>query len=125
MGNTLGRDPTINPIKVTNVDFLKFNNKYLINFEKKIIPIKKPNPNMHTILTEYISINKFDILSIKNSYVPRIIKIQAPEIPGKIMAKEQITPHRKIYKIVNLGSKEDMLKIMKLDTIEKISKKIY
>tara|TARA_A100000164_G_C21608511_1_gene630954 strand:+ start:419 stop:544 length:126 start_codon:yes stop_codon:yes gene_type:complete len=41
------------------------------------------------------------------------------------MAKEQITPHRKIYKIVNLGSKEDMLKIMKLDTIEKISKKIY
>ena len=50
---------------------------------------------MQTILIEFISRNKFDILSIKNSYVPRIIKIYAPEMPGKIMAKEQTTPHRK------------------------------
>ena len=80
---------------------------------------------MQTILIESISRNKFDILSIKNSYVPRIIKIYAPEMPGKIMAKEQTTPHRKIYKTVTLGSKEDMLKIIKLDNIEKISKNIY
>ena len=125
MGNTFGSEPIIKPIRVTNVDFLKFNNKYLINFEKNIIPITKPNPNMQTILIDSIFRNKFDILSIKNSYVPRIIKIYAPEIPGKIMAKEQITPHRKIYKIVTLGSKEDMLKIIKLDNIEKINKNIY
>ena len=80
---------------------------------------------MQTILIEFISRNKFDILSIKNSYVPRIIKICAPEIPGKIMAKEQTNPHKKIYKIVTLGSKEEMLKIIKLDNIEKISKNIY
>ena len=125
MGNTFGSDPIIKPIRATNVDFLKFNNKYLINFEKNIIPIIKPNPNMQTILIESISRNKFDIFSIKNSYVPRIIKIYAPEMPGKIMAKEQTTPHRKIYKTVTLGSKEDMLKIIKLDNIEKISKNIY
>ena len=41
MGNTFGSDPIIKPIRATNVDFLKFNNKYLINFEKNIIPIIK------------------------------------------------------------------------------------
>ena len=72
MGNTFGSDPIIKPIRATNVDFLKFNNKYLINFEKNIIPIIKPNPNMKSILIESISINKFDILSIKNRVTERL-----------------------------------------------------
>tara|TARA_B100001564_G_scaffold277286_1_gene239133 strand:+ start:892 stop:1017 length:126 start_codon:yes stop_codon:yes gene_type:complete len=41
------------------------------------------------------------------------------------MAKEQITPHKKIYTIVILGSKDDMLNIIKLNIIEKINKNIY
>ena len=46
MGNIFGSEPIINPIRVTNVCFLKLFSKYLIILEKIITPIKNPNPNM-------------------------------------------------------------------------------
>ena len=74
-GNIFGRDPTIKPIRMTNVCFLKLFNKYLISLEKIMTPIKNPNPNTDIVIIESISVDKLDIFLIKNSYVPRIIKI--------------------------------------------------
>ena len=42
--------------------------------------------------------------------------------PGRIIAKEQIIPHKKIYKFVIVGSKDGELKIRKLIIIERINK---
>ena len=75
IGNIFGSDPIINPMRVTNVCFLKLFNKYLIILENIITPIKNPNPNMTIVVIESNSAEKSDIFFIKNSYVPRIIKM--------------------------------------------------
>ena len=74
-GNIFGSEPIINPIRVTNVCFLKLFNKYLIILENIITPIKNPNPNMTIVVIEFNSVEKSDIFFIKNSYVPSIIKM--------------------------------------------------
>ena len=74
-GNIFGSEPIINPIRVTNVCFLKLFSKYLIILEKIITPIKNPNPNITIVVIESNSAEKLDIFLIKNSYVPRIIKM--------------------------------------------------
>ena len=58
-----------------NVCFLKLFNKYLITLEKIISPSEYPCPNIAFDVIEPISVEKSDILLIKNSYVPRMIKI--------------------------------------------------
>ena len=105
-----------------NVCFLKLFNKYLITLEKIITPSENPSPNTAIDVIELTSVENSDILLIKNSYVPSMIKIYAPDIPGKIIAKEQIIPHKKIYKFVIDGSKDGELKIRKLIIIERINK---
>ena len=75
MGNIFGSEPIINPIRVTNVCFLKLFNKYLIILENIITPIKNPNPNMTIVVIESNSAEKSDIFFIKNSYVPSMIKM--------------------------------------------------
>ena len=121
-GNIFGSDPIIKPIRMINVCFLKLFNKYLITLEKIITPSENPSPNTAINVIEPISVEKSDILLIKNSYVPSMIKIYAPDIPGKIIAKEQIIPHKKIYQFVIAGSNDGELKIIKLIIIEKINK---
>ena len=75
IGNIFESEPIINPIRVTNVCFLKLFNKYLIILENIITPIKNPNPNMTIVVIESNSAEKSDIFFIKNSYVPSIIKM--------------------------------------------------
>ena len=38
MGNNFGSDPIIKPIRATNVDFLKFNNRKLAETSFDVIP---------------------------------------------------------------------------------------
>ena len=75
IGNIYGSEPIINPMRVTNVCFLKLFNKYLITLEKIITPSENPSPNIAIDVIEPISVEKSDILLIKNSYVPSMIKI--------------------------------------------------
>ena len=75
IGNIFGSEPIINQIRLINFCILKLFNKYLIILENIITPIKNPNPNMTIVVIESNSAEKSDIFFIKNSYVPRIIKM--------------------------------------------------
>ena len=74
-GNIFGSDPIIKPIRMINVCFLKLFNKYLITLEKIITPSENPSPNTAIDVIELKSVENSDILLIKNSYVPSMIKI--------------------------------------------------
>ena len=49
ISNIFGSEPIINPMRVTNVCFLKLFNKYLIILEKMITPIKNPDPTPSSV----------------------------------------------------------------------------